>query len=353
MSTHDLAANPPPAASPWHAGELAMQRSAGAEAKMDGIGRKVVRSFLLEQHRAFYPLLPYVALGTVDAEGHAWATLRAGRPGFLHAPTPLRLEVHAMRDPVDPAEAGMDDGMAIGLLGIDMATRRRNRLNGTVHRQDAKGFAIGVQQSFGNCPRYIQNRDVEFLRDPAMPSPLAAQTALDGHGLDARARQLIARADSLFVATYVDEAGQRQVDVSHRGGRSGFVRVDPDGTLTVPDFSGNLFFNTLGNMVQNPRTGLLFVDYESGDVLQLSGMAEVVLDAPEIGTFQGAERLWRFRVQKAVYRPEALPLRWTFRADGWSPSALLTGHWQQAEASVAAVPVQNTPGTARPLRLDL
>ncbi|MDT1852839.1 FAD-binding oxidoreductase, partial [Acinetobacter baumannii] len=88
-------------------------------------------------------------------------------------------------------------------------------------------------------------------------------------------------------ADRTDGAGRRQVDVSHRGGKAGFVRVADDGTLTIPDFDGNLFFNTLGNIVVNGKAGLLFVDFASGDLLQMSGDAEVIFDSPEIAAFQG------------------------------------------------------------------
>jgi uncharacterized protein len=153
-------------------------------------------------------------------------------------------------------------------------------------------------------------------------------SARERAGLGEADRALIARADTLFVATYADtdEAGRR-IDVSHRGGKPGFVRIDGD-TLTIPDFSGNRFFNTLGNMVLNPRAGLLFIDFERGDVLQVSGRAEVILDSPEIATFAGAERLWRVHVRRVRARPGALALRWRF--GGYSPTALATGQWPQA-----------------------
>lgn len=102
------------------------------------------------------------------------------------------------------------------------------------------------------------------------------------------------QADTFFAASYViDERGTHQIDVSHRGGRSGFVRVGVHGALTIPDYSGNRFFNTLGNLLINPRAGLVFVDFESGDLVHLTGDAQVCLDAPEIEAFQGAERMWR------------------------------------------------------------
>jgi predicted pyridoxine 5'-phosphate oxidase superfamily flavin-nucleotide-binding protein len=122
---------------------------------------------------------------------------------------------------------------------------------------------------------------------------------------------MVEGADTFFVASYVDrDNGERQVDVSHRGGNAGFVRVGADGVLTIPDFAGNRFFNTLGNILVNSKAGLVFVDFETGDMLQMTGNAEVLLDSPDIATFQGAERLWRFTPEKIVLRPDALPLRW-------------------------------------------
>ena len=148
---------------------------------------------------------------------------------------------------------------------------------------------------------------------------------------------MIAAADTFFVASYVDVAASgRQVDVSHRGGEAGFVRIGDDGVLTIPDFAGNLHFNTLGNLLVNPRAGLLFVDFATGAVLQMSGHAEVILESPEIAAFRGAERLWTFRPEKIVLREAASPVRWTRRADGGSPSSLMTGDWDEARARLDA-----------------
>ncbi|HEY4164852.1 MAG TPA: pyridoxamine 5'-phosphate oxidase family protein, partial [Dongiaceae bacterium] len=279
--------------STWHPGEIAMQRRVGVADRMQEIGGRVIRDRLIDQHREFYPQLPFVVLGAVDPEGDAWATLRAGRPGFLRAPDEHRLHLDLKRERSDPADAGMEAGNAIGLLGIDLRSRRRNRLNGTIARTDSKGFDLVVAQSFGNCPQYIQQRGFSFVRN-SEAAPVETPQHLDALG--DRARAMIADADTFFVASYVDiEGGARQVDVSHRGGRPGFVRVGEDGVLTIPDFAGNLFFNTLGNILVNPKAGFVFVDFSTGDLLQLTGDAEVILDSPEIAAFQGAERLWRFK----------------------------------------------------------
>lgn len=313
--------NPALLRSPWHEGELALQRRYGVETRMDEVGRRVLRDHLIDQHQEFYPLLPMVVLAAVDGEGDVWPTLRAGHPGFLRAPDPHHLTVALTREPADPADAGMDDGAAIGLLGIDLTTRRRNRLNGIVHRHQG-GFDVVVEQSFGNCPKYIQLREPRFVRDPALPSAARPVTSA---GLDPVARSLVEGADTFFVGTYADIGGRRHVDVSHRGGRKGFVRVGDDGWLTIPDFAGNRFFNTLGNIAVNPRAGLVFTDFSTGTLLQMTGEAELLPDDLADVSVAGAERYWRFRPKRVVRRDDALPLR--YELTEWSPFALATGDW--------------------------
>ncbi|MHA4734591.1 2Fe-2S iron-sulfur cluster-binding protein [Ensifer adhaerens] len=320
--------------SPWHEGELAIQRSLGVAERMDATGRNFVRSFMPEQHQQFFPMLPFAMFGAVDASGDVWATMRAAAPGFMQAPDAWNLDIRLPRDRDDPADAGMEDAHSIGMLGIQLETRRRNRLNGAIRRDADDGFTLRVRQSFGNCPQYIQLRQFAFVRDPHQP---ASVRPVHGRVLDARARAIIAKADTFFVASYVDrDSGERQVDVSHRGGKAGFVQIGEDGVLTIPDFSGNLFFNTLGNFMVNPRAGLLFVDFTTGDMLQMTGSAEVILSSPEVAAFQGAERLWRFRPEKVIYREDGLPLRWAFEEGGWSPSLNSTGDWDQAKVRLDA-----------------
>ena len=310
----------------WHQGETFIQEKLGVAERMNAVGKRAVRSFMPDQHRDFYAQLPFIVLGSVDAQGDAWASLLEGQVGFIASPTAATLDIAARPHPDDPIAQGMGDGAALGLLGIELHTRRRNRINGLV-TAGAQGLRVAVKESFGNCPRYIQQRDFTFSRDPAAPF---ASEVKELPVLDAAARALIGGADTFFVATYADVEGHRQVDVSHRGGNTGFVRVEADGTLTIPDFNGNLFFSTLGNILLNGKAGLLFVDFATGDVLQMSGDAEVIFESPEIAAFQGAERLWTFRARRIVRRPGAVALRWTLRSDGWADSSLLTGNWQQA-----------------------
>ena len=290
--------------SPFHDGEYRMQERMGVGERMAEVGPRVIRDFMPDQHREFFAQLPFVVAGAVAPSGAVWATVLTGTPGFAHCPDPRTLVLETGTDPDDPASEGLAAGDSIAILGIELHTRRRNRANGTLARATADGMQLSVRHSFGNCPKYIRPRRLASapLASGGPPSVSDALMPL--------ARDMIEAADTFFVASYVDlPSGERQVDVSHRGGPRGFVRVNADGLLTIPDYKGNLYFNTLGNFVSNPKAGLLFVDFETGDVLQLTGRAEVVLDSPEIESFEGAQRLWTVAPRRVVLRPGVMPLR--------------------------------------------
>jgi predicted pyridoxine 5'-phosphate oxidase superfamily flavin-nucleotide-binding protein len=307
----------------FHEGEIALQRSVDMAERMAEVGPRVVRDWMPQQHREFYARLPFILAASVDEAGEVWPTMLAGEPGFIQSPSSTVLTIAASPFPGDPARPGIAAGGAVGLLGIELHTRRRNRVNGLVCRAGRDGMAIAVAQSFGNCPQFIRLRDYAFARDPHLPPVAEPEVAVT---LNDHARSIIAAADTFFVASYAGSA----VDISHRGGRPGFVRIGADGLLTIPDFAGNFFFNTLGNFLVNPRAGLLFVDFASGDLLQLAGRAEIVTDSPEIATFEGAERLWTFRPTKVVLRRDATPLRWSAVTEGVSARTLRTGTWAEA-----------------------
>lgn len=295
---------------PFHASEREAQRRAGLGSLPAGAG---IRDFMPDQHRTFFEGLAYVFVGTVEAGGWPAATLLTGATGFITSPGERTLRLAVRPDPQDPAQALLRPGAPVGLLGLDLSNRRRNRANGRLTTVD-DGIVIQVAQSFGNCPQYIQTRAVEAA--PRTPGPLERFV-----GLDPDARATVAAADTFFVATRADgENGG--VDISHRGGRPGFVRIEGD-VLTIPDFRGNRFFNTLGNLLAEPRAALLFPDFETGDLTQLQGRAEVLWD--QHAGLEGAERLWRFTVERGWRRRAAVPLRWTFC--DYSPTTLATGTW--------------------------
>ncbi len=301
----------------FHTDELVAQALAGVDTKGAGI-----RDFMPEQHRGFFSALRFVLIATTDAAGWPLATLLEGEPGFVGSPDSKTLRVDSLPGPDDPAYGTLRAGREIGLLGIDLTTRRRNRANGVVCEVDPRSFTVAVRQSFGNCPQYIQRRTLS--RAAAVPGQVRRLESLDDD-----ARKLIARADTFFVASRsrlgVGPAGG--TDISHRGGRPGFVRLQDD-VLSVPDFRGNRYFNTLGNLLGEPRSSLLFLDFETGDVLQLQGLASIDWDPAAAKRVEGAERTWDFRIARGWFRRQAVSLRGTFV--DYSPVTLRTGTWNEA-----------------------
>ncbi|MDX1401079.1 MAG: pyridoxamine 5'-phosphate oxidase family protein, partial [Kiloniellales bacterium] len=216
-----------------------------------------------------------------------------------------------------------------------------NRMNGTLITSDPDGFSVGVGQSFGNCPQYIQSREVRILDEierPEAPRPIHKSSSLNP-----KARTLIKKADTFFIATYYsggEGEASEGADVSHRGGKPGFVRIEDDRTFVFPDFSGNFHFNTFGNILMNPVAGFLFPDFENGDLLYTTGKAEIIWDGDQLEAFAGAERLLRFKVEEVIFVEGSLPLRFDFQ--NYSPMLEHTGSWQQAGEIIAAESERNS-----------
>ncbi|MDF2178091.1 pyridoxamine 5'-phosphate oxidase family protein [Aliiglaciecola sp. CAU 1673] len=320
--SHDPANSPD--ISPFHQGEQELQTRLGVRDNMERFGRRVIRDHLPDQHREFYQQLPFVFVGHRDQQGWPWASILFGEPGFMHSADPYSLEISALPVAGDPLAEALDANTRIGLLGIELTSRRRNRLAAHISKRQAQGIVLAVDQSFGNCPQYIQIRSMEKRMD----SPPAKVEALSQ--FDEEAMALIRQADTFFVASYFDagtEDASNGADVSHRGGRPGFIRVDSPASLTIPDYAGNNHFNTLGNFLEYPKAGLLFVDFESGELLTLTGRVEVLWDSPDINFFEGAKRLWRFHLHQGRRIRHALPYRFTL--EEYSANTLLTGTWAE------------------------
>ncbi|MCG0996275.1 MULTISPECIES: pyridoxamine 5'-phosphate oxidase family protein [Acetobacteraceae] len=279
------------AATAFHEGERRAQALAGVVAPSSAF----IRAFMTEQHRIFFASLPYVVLGVLSPDGWPVVTFATGVPGFLSSPdeTTLCLAWHPISG--DPMVEAIAPGRPMAMLGIEFATRRRNRANGVILLNDEDGIRMSVRQSFGNCPKYIRTREAT----PLLRSPGAVERSPT---LDEEARALITSATTFFVASYAPSSAHGGMDVSHRGGPAGFVQVEDD-VLTVPDYPGNRYFNTFGNFLENPRAGLLFINFENGDLLHLTGEASV--SWTEVG------RSFDVRIREVIRRRAALPLDWT------------------------------------------
>lgn len=288
-----------------------------------------MRAQMPEQHRELFGRLPFMLLAALDEHRRPWATVLAGPPGFVRTPDPstLALAARPLGEPAFP-RLKLQAGSAVGLLGIEPATRRRNRINGVVSSSDSTGLVVDVRQSFGNCPKYIQARSF-FAVDTKASAPRRFEGRLDPASLT----QVIS-ADTFFIATASPDAGLASqapsggVDVSHRGGAPGFVRVTEEegrSVLAVPDFVGNFFFNTLGNIAAKPHAGLLFIDWQSGDMVALSCDAEIAWEGPLVAAHPGAQRVLLLRVVQGLRLPSSMPLR----ASGvdYAPQLAALGAW--------------------------
>jgi hypothetical protein len=275
-------------------------------------GRAVIRDYMPEQHRAFFAGLTFMVVGLADQNGHPWATTLSGPAGFMNSEEENLLAVKAWPDSGDPLYSCLRDGASIGGLGIELSTRRRNRINGRIEScVVGEGFSIRIQQSFGNCPKYIQARNER----PRHPSRRAPECRTASHLGDSEV-SFVAEADTFFIASRSAQLDQEEssqgLDVSHRGGLPGFVRVVSRTELCFPDFSGNLLFNTLGNLEADARAGLLFIDLQSGRMLHIIGRTRIRWDVPETMRSAGIERLIFLDIQCVVNREHAFPHSFDF-----------------------------------------
>jgi ferredoxin-NADP reductase/predicted pyridoxine 5'-phosphate oxidase superfamily flavin-nucleotide-binding protein len=298
--------------SPFHPGEVAVQERMGVR-DIEEWARRAVRPYMPEQHRAFHTSLPFMVAAARDKLGRPWATLLAGDEGFVTSPDPATLALAAKPAPGDALDGALAAGSHLGLLGIELATRRRNRINGRV-REDATGnLVFAVDQAFGNCPQYIRERAWRRAEDGGAPGP-----ARRGSRLTQSQAAWIAMADTFFIASgYAGEGAHSSfgMDASHRGGEPGFVEVLDETRIRFPDYAGNNHYNTIGNLVLDPRAGFLFVDFVSGSLLQLTGRASVDWDSDAVGAIPGARRLVTLDIEEIVELRAAVPLRWDAAAD--------------------------------------
>ncbi len=298
----------------WHEGERKLQTFAGTRERLEQRGHVVIRDHMPDQHREFFAERNQMFLSTLDASGQPWATVIEGEVGFVTSPTPRRLSIAAMLPLDDPAAEGIRDGAPIGAIGLEFATRRRNRVNGIMSMsQGGQGFTIDVVQSFGNCPQYIQTRKFAGARR----SPSDGHPPVRSPGLTDAAMAVIRAADTFFIASRSATPGTARsegLDMSHRDGRPGFVVVSSPTTLAFPDYRGNTFFNTFGNLQLDPRCGLLFIDFATGTTVQLAGRGRVVFDPDFCSQWPGAERAVIVEIDQSVCTEQRSEFSWEFLA---------------------------------------
>jgi ferredoxin-NADP reductase/MOSC domain-containing protein YiiM/predicted pyridoxine 5'-phosphate oxidase superfamily flavin-nucleotide-binding protein len=310
--------------SPFHQGEKEIQRRLGVADRIEQLGRRMIQRRMPDRQQVFFSELPLLFVGTADATGRPWASVLYGQPGFLHPIDAGVLRVETRPIYGDPLNRAIIEGARIGTLGMEFETRNRARMNGTITNAGEDGFEIRVMQSFGNCDWYIQTREPALETGPGVIGE--KRLVRRDKALNQTEAALVARSDAFFIASQALGSGgwTDGIDVSHRGGRPGFVIVVHESSLLFPDYAGNCMFNTFGNLQLDPRAGLLFIDFETGDALQMTGEAEVLWEPHHTARFPGADRVVAFRVEETLHIEQALPISWSFgeyspRLDAFEP----------------------------------
>lgn len=297
----------------YHQGELQIQTLANVADTAQRNGR-VISDAIPAGAVKFVGQQQMVAITSLDPQGNVWISVLFGDKGFIGAPDARRLAIDTRKiisSPADPFWQNIKNNPQIGVIALELSTRRRLRVNGRIRAVDETRFEVTVEQAYPNCPKYIQRRDLRFAESPeqmqlakqAIPEPLS------GVNLSSEQVNMIEEADSLFVGS----ATGQSCDASYRGGNPGFIEV-VDGVLSIPDYQGNSMFNTLGNIQLYPKASIVIIDFERGSVLQLTGSASILWDQQdERDKTGGTKRIWQLKVEH--WQRTQLPqgIQWQFQ----------------------------------------
>lgn len=291
---------------PYHTGEISVQERAG-ERDLARRRGAIISSIIVPGALSFLAQQRLIALSTAGDDGHLWTSVWCGRPGFVRSADGRRVVVTRswmLTSPDDPVLQRLTTGRAVGMLAIELSSRRRLRVNGTVEDISGDGVHIAVRESVPNCPKYIQQRHA--CEHPGTPSN--RRPTERGRAIDAERRGLVERADTVFVGSVHPERG---ADASHRGGAPGFVHVLDAATLRIPDYAGNSMFLTLGNYAVDDRASIAVLDFDGARVVSFSGSARLRfgVDDPQHPT-GGTGRYWDFAIREWVQFDLPSGLRW-------------------------------------------
>lgn len=289
----------------FHSGELTVQTRAGVTEAAADVAEGI-KDRVPDSARDFLALRRMLVLGSVDSRRRVWASVVTGAPGFIVLLDDRTVRIDALPAEGDPLRENLRGEGHVALFIPDLVAPRRLRLNGR-GRIVGGSIEIHAEQVYGNCRRYIQERLLLGPRTSADPKHLDVHCTNE---LSQSDREQIIQADTFFIATDHPDAG---ADASHKGGNPGFVRVIDSHHIAFPDYNGNRMFNTLGNITANPNAGLLFIDFDSGRTLQITGSATIDWNPDRADGFTGAERVIDFMVAETVTNENGFPLIAKFR----------------------------------------
>ncbi|KAJ0398950.1 hypothetical protein ATCC90586_000184 [Pythium insidiosum] len=305
-----------------HPGELFVQQQLGVPL---GVSPSAyVSDEMPMQHALFFSNLLYFAICTLDQHGRVWSTILVGSGETLSPIRALDVETlvgEAQVAPGDPFVRSLVDTASRQRLwaglGVDFANRRRNKVAGTIEDFGFDGSDLGLllktNENMGNCPKYITERHL-------VPHERSARLALDAFDqsvpLSSAEIAVIEQASTLFLGTRHITNDPRTTDLglNHRGGAPGFVRIERNEigdaiALIIPDFSGNRFYQSLGNIQTDGVVGLVIPCFQSGDLVHVTGTAENLFNEAAEAVMPRVQALTRITVTGHVYIEHALPLQ--------------------------------------------
>lgn len=290
----------------YHRGEIAARIKAG-ETEIGERNVRIIKNSLNPGAIYFIEHQPFFLASSNSKTGTLAISVISGSSGYIkviNESTVIISRSLLYSNPYDVFWVNIVARNKIGLLFIDPATRRRFRINGSSY-VTAENVIISVDQAYPNCPKYIQQRHI-FQK----AKPVYSNIRIAGNSLIPLLMEIIKKADTFFVGS-CDRYGN--MDASHRGGKAGFVHIEDDLTLWIPDYTGNSMYNTLGNFISNPNAALLFLDFENNKHLQISGTAEIIWnDTREIVNTGGTNRYWIFKIKEWEVADNLKGFEWTF-----------------------------------------
>ncbi|OCT48502.1 oxidoreductase, FAD-binding family protein [Cladophialophora carrionii] len=333
-------------AAPWHEGEVAIHK----RTRVSGYDNPTT-PFLAPRYGNWIQRYPLMAIGTLDDDDRPWCTVWGSDQLPIAQPVAqsvmgVRTTVDASFDPVVQAiYQGKDDGEVIRAegkarlmagLSIHLEERSRVKLAGQViagaltanelngarpdFTDDVKHgksgelqLVVKIDQSLGNCPKYLNKKHI--VAHTPEPRLVSSSTHLSQKAID-----LIHNADLFFIAS---AHKHEDMDCNHRGGPPGFIRVtqpdnpDESSTIVWPEYSGNNLYQTLGNLEATPHAGLVIPDFETGDVLYVTGDTETLVGAAASKVIAKSNLAVSLKITGARFVENGLPFRGEFTNDAW------------------------------------
>jgi predicted pyridoxine 5'-phosphate oxidase superfamily flavin-nucleotide-binding protein len=292
----------------YHEGEKKIQQITG-EADIANSLSRLITNMVTAGAINFIEKQPMTIVSSAASQNKIWVSVLIGDFGFVkvHELDSISFDKTLIRStPKDIFYENIEKDHQIGALFIELAKRKRYRVNGTVKLEDNL-MMLHINEAYPNCPKYIQRRVI------ALPEHFTVQDAVISKGTDfpATFQKMICKADTVFVGS---KAADGRMDASHRGGNPGFIEILDDKTIKIPEYPGNSMFNTMGNFVQNPFAGLLFVDFEKGETLQLTGSVEMKFNqtGEDLVKTNGTGRHWVFKMDEWIYTEKHHDVQWEF-----------------------------------------